>query len=137
MSEVPLHPLDCFRRVAHNRSALTGRGSTRRHPGVELRGNIKSISHRCHLFEVAFVWELTKETIRLPLGCLQGGWRNSMSSAFDQPSEGEQIVIFICLGSHYMLPDSGERQYKCKDLKKTIWWTVSNRCWTGPGSTPR
>ena len=39
----------------------------------ELRANFKSISHRCHLFEVAFVWELTKETIHLPLGCLQGG----------------------------------------------------------------
>ena len=43
------------------------------HPGVELRANLKSISHRCHLFEVTFVWELTKETIDLPLGCLQGG----------------------------------------------------------------
>ena len=43
------------------------------HPGVELRANLKSISHRCYLFEVAFVWELTKETIHLPLGCLQGG----------------------------------------------------------------
>ena len=43
------------------------------HPGVELRANLKSISHRCHLFEVAFVWELTKETIHLPLGCIQGG----------------------------------------------------------------
>ena len=43
------------------------------HPGVELRANLKSISHRCHLFEVAFVWELTTETIHLPLGCLQGG----------------------------------------------------------------
>ena len=40
------------------------------HPGVELRENFKSISHRCHLFEVAFVWELTKETICLLLGCL-------------------------------------------------------------------
>ena len=38
------------------------------HPGVELRANLKSISHRCHLFEVAFVWELTKETIDLPQG---------------------------------------------------------------------
>ena len=27
----------------------------------------------CYLFEVAFVWELTKETIVLSLGCLQGG----------------------------------------------------------------
>jgi len=43
------------------------------HPGVELRANLKSISHRCYLFEVEFVWELTKETIHLPLGCLQGG----------------------------------------------------------------
>ena len=46
------------------------------HPGVELRANCKSISHRCHLFEVIFVWELTKETIHLPLGCLQGGSRH-------------------------------------------------------------
>ena len=38
------------------------------HPGVELRANLKSVSHRCYLFEVAFVWELTKEIIHLPLG---------------------------------------------------------------------
>jgi hypothetical protein len=43
------------------------------HPGVVLRANLKPISHRCHLFEVAFAWELTKETFHLPLGCLQGG----------------------------------------------------------------
>ena len=43
------------------------------HPGVDLRANLESISHRCHLFGVEFVWELTKETIHLPLGCLQGG----------------------------------------------------------------
>ena len=43
------------------------------HPGGNPWANLKSISHRCHLFEVAFVWELTKETIHLPLGCLQGG----------------------------------------------------------------
>ena len=43
------------------------------HPGGNLGANLKSISHRCYLFEVAFVWELTKETIHLPLGCLQGG----------------------------------------------------------------
>ena len=42
------------------------------HPGVELWANLKSISHKCHLEEVAFVWELTRETIHLPLGCLQG-----------------------------------------------------------------
>ena len=43
------------------------------HPGGNPGANLKSISHRCYLFEVAFVWELTKETIVLPLGCLQGG----------------------------------------------------------------
>ena len=31
------------------------------------------VSHRCHPILVAFVWELTKEAINLPLGCLQGG----------------------------------------------------------------
>jgi len=43
------------------------------YPGVELRANRKSISRRCHLFEADFWGELTKETITLPLGCLQGG----------------------------------------------------------------
>ena len=43
------------------------------HPGVELRTNFRSISHRCHFFEEAFAWELTKGTIHLTLGCLQGG----------------------------------------------------------------
>ena len=43
------------------------------HPGVELRADLKSISHECRLFEVAFVLELTQETIDLPLGCLKGG----------------------------------------------------------------
>ena len=33
---------------------------------------MKSISHRCHPILVAIVWRLTKETIDLPLGCLQG-----------------------------------------------------------------
>ena len=43
------------------------------HPGVELRANLESISRKCNLFEVAFPWELTEETIHLSLGCLQGG----------------------------------------------------------------
>ena len=43
-------------------------GQQHTYPGVELRANLKSISHRCHLFEIVFVWELTKETIHLPLG---------------------------------------------------------------------
>ena len=43
------------------------------HPGVDLRKNLRPISHRSHLFEVAFVWELTEEAIYMPLGCLHGG----------------------------------------------------------------
>ena len=49
------------------------RGASPTRPGGNPGVNLKSISHRCYLFEVAFVWELTKETIVLPLGCLQGG----------------------------------------------------------------
>ena len=61
-----------------------------------MRANLKSISHRCHLFEVALVWELTKETIHLPLGCLRGGLmpgalarRRSMLSRATREREGE------------------------------------------------
>ena len=43
------------------------------HPEGNPGANLKSISHRCHLILVAFVWGLTKETASLPLGCLQGG----------------------------------------------------------------
>ena len=46
------------------------------HHGVELRANLQSISHKCHLEEVAFVWEWTKETNDLPLGCLAGASLN-------------------------------------------------------------
>ena len=54
------------------------------HPGGNPGANLKSISHRCHPILsishrchpilVAFVWELTNETIDLHLGCLQGGF---------------------------------------------------------------
>ena len=43
------------------------------HPGGNPGANLKSISHKCHPILVAFVWELAKETIHFPLGCLQGG----------------------------------------------------------------
>jgi len=43
------------------------------HPGGNSGANLKSISHRCHPRRVAFERELTKQTICLLLGCLQGG----------------------------------------------------------------
>ena len=56
------------------------------HPGGNPGANLNSISHRCYLFEVAFVWELTKETIVLPLGCLQGGGQQMPHSTVPNPS---------------------------------------------------
>ena len=50
------------------------------HPGGNPGANLESISHRCHPILVAFVWELTKETIHLPLGCLQGGCADAAPS---------------------------------------------------------
>ena len=41
------------------------------HTGDKPEANLKSISHSCHPIMVAFVWELTEETIHLPLACLQ------------------------------------------------------------------
>ena len=43
------------------------------HPGCNPGANLKSISGRCFIREVAFEWGLTEETIDLPLVCLQGG----------------------------------------------------------------
>ena len=43
------------------------------HLAVELRAKLKSIYHKCYLREVAVACKLTKETVHLPLGCLQGG----------------------------------------------------------------
>ena len=65
------------------------------HPGVELRANLKSISPRCHPFEVAFVWDLTKETIHLPLGCLPGGWLSQRPTAPERihiPYRGTSLI---------------------------------------------
>ena len=57
-------------RLDEERMPQTG---ARTHPGVVLRANLKSTSHRYHVFEVGSVWELTKETTHLPLSCLQDG----------------------------------------------------------------
>ena len=49
-------------------------GWQRIHSGGNSGANRKSISHRCYLRDVAFEWEMTEETIYLPLGCLKGGY---------------------------------------------------------------
>ena len=54
-----------------------------------MRANLKPISHGCHLFEVAFVWELTKETIHLPPGCLQGSSKPETRNKAEPEDAGE------------------------------------------------
>ena len=81
--------LRCRRRTKHRFPAE--RRNRCSHPGGNPGANLKSISHRCHLFEVAFEWELTKETTHLPLGCLQGG----VPSIYSQRS-GETAAGMLC-----------------------------------------
>ena len=70
---------------------MAGRESV--HPGGNPGANLKSISDRCHLILVAFVWQLTKETIELPMGCLQGGLRG-LSRMFSTLSEVSASSLF-------------------------------------------
>ena len=57
-------------------------------PGGTPGANLKSISHRCNLREVAFEWELNKETIYLPLGSLQ---RDDLDC--DPPTRGDPLGL--------------------------------------------
>ena len=59
-------------------------------PGCNPGVHLKSISHRCYLREEAFEWELTKETIYLPLGCFQGG---SALHLFDRHSHAQSAKL--------------------------------------------
>jgi hypothetical protein len=60
------------------------------HPGDNPGANLKSISHRCYLRKVAFEWKLTKETIYLPLGHLQGG--GSLQGFSSPPGPGLSMI---------------------------------------------
>ena len=102
-------PLSAFRPLPHTRHPRRSSGelwaddnrnsfqfcmhppdpSDHSHPGGNPGANRKSISHRCHLILVAFVKELTKETIYLPLGCLQGGNRNSLRLCTHPPDPSD------------------------------------------------
>ena len=66
------------------------------HPGGNPVANLKSISHRYHPILVAFVWELTEETIHLPLGCLQGG-SSSMYVVSSEAAAGVHMDAPSCI----------------------------------------
>ena len=66
--------------------ASEGEGTTLSTPWSRVKGKSKSISNRCHLFKLSFVWELTKQTTHLPLGCLQGGLEGVLPSPWREYS---------------------------------------------------
>ena len=59
-----------------------------RHPGVDVRANLKSICHRCHLFEVAFVWELIKKPSICP-------WVASRVACTTEISAREKDLLYL------------------------------------------
>ena len=67
------------------------------HPGGNQGANIKSITHRCYLREAAFEWELTKETMYLPVGCLRvvksGGYGRQVEELLPPPAAPAHGVV--------------------------------------------
>ena len=63
------------------------------HPSGNPGANLKSISRRCLPILVACAWELTEETIHLPLGCLQGGLTGLRVPSQDQAAEDFYIIL--------------------------------------------
>ena len=45
------------------------------HPGGNTGANLKSISHRCYLFETEFAWELSEQIYSFAPGMPPGQWR--------------------------------------------------------------
>ena len=80
-----IHVKNTRRKTTCNSGSLLNRPLWH-HPGSNPGSNLKSITHRCYLREVAFERELTKEIICLPLGCLQGGFRVAWASQGAQSS---------------------------------------------------
>ena len=72
--EIACFSIECCDGKMRERASDAGQEPPWRQPRGKLYVNL----HRCYLREVAFEWELTKETIYLPLGCLQGGQPRQM-----------------------------------------------------------
>ena len=71
-----------------------------------MRANQSKKIHRCDLFEVAFVRELTEETINLPPWCLQSGMGSNR--------------LFQALDLYKRSPESGGLWYKAIDKDDLI-----------------
>jgi hypothetical protein len=79
-------------------------------PGVELRANLKSISHRYHLFEMAFVWGLTKDTIDLPLGCLA---LRAVCGAAVKGCDSPQEIDPLGISAFGPMPQTPKTRFQC------------------------
>jgi hypothetical protein len=111
-------------------------------PGGNPGANRKSISHRCYLREEAFERELTKETIYLPLGCLQGGTLSHSStsdpigvpcSKYDGSDRSRRISCSTC-GRDRLVGGGGG----CKSLRggsKVGGYESGHRCCLPPYGT--
>ena len=97
------------RRGEHGSRTSIWSQTLRHHPGGNPGVNLKSISHRCHPILVVFVWELTKETIYLPLACLQGGSGAGMASRLGGESVQRGGVPFTLWASGVMVQVLGFR----------------------------
>ena len=84
------------------------------------------ISHRC-LPILAFVWDLTKETINRPLGFLQGGKRGELDILPGRlPESQEQILVLTVLYVLSLLSAAGhadatplsDRMHKLNGFRK-------------------
>jgi len=63
----------------------------------------------CYLPQVAFVWELTKETIHLPLGCLQGGEQLSCLVERGERGSGRGGRTALCAAQDELRQRIGEQ----------------------------
>ena len=94
-----------------------------------MRANLKSISHICHLFKVAFVWELSKKHPFAP--GLPPGWCNVLIL----PSRvyGRRLVTCFMRASAWCHPAVlsmtekelliGNLLVRIHFIIETIWWT--------------
>ena len=67
------HQIRCSRWCRGSRRSSSPTRARCEPPWSRVEGKSQVNLPQCHLFDVAFVWGLTNETIHLHLGCLQGG----------------------------------------------------------------
>ena len=66
---------------------------------------------------MAFVWELTKETIDLPLGCLQGGvWMQAIKVLFFHWG----VHAWVCTS---LMRNSAPPGPYSRPMPRALWWS--------------